>query len=251
MPENKINANSVLWNLWHGCQKLSAGCRHCYVYRGDAKREIDSSVVVKTKNFDLPTRRKRNGEFKIPPGTLVYTCFTSDFFIKDADPWRAEAWQMIRRRNDLEFLMITKRIDRLLTVLPDDWGDGYEHVTICCTVENQEMADYRLPIYKAVPVKHKIIICEPLLGPLDFQAYDIGSWVEQVVAGGESGHEARSCRFEWITAIRDQCVKAGVSFWFKQTGTHFIKNDRKYNIKRQLQHSQARKAGINYKAMEE
>lgn len=250
MPENKINTNSVLWNLWHGCHKISPGCRYCYVYRGDAKREIDSSVVAKTKNFDLPARRKRNGDFKITPGTLVYTCFTSDFFIEDADSWRADAWQMIRRRNDLKFLMITKRIDRLLTALPDDWGDGYEHVTICCTVENQEMADYRLPIYKAVPVKHKTIICEPLLGPVDLQAYDIGSWVEQVVAGGESGQEARPCRYEWITAVRDQCVEADVSFWFKQTGAHFIKNDRMYNIKRQFQHAQARKAGINYKARE-
>ena len=54
-----------LWNLWHGCHKLSAGCKHCYVYRGDARREVDSSVVVRTKNFDLPLRKKRNGEFKI------------------------------------------------------------------------------------------------------------------------------------------------------------------------------------------
>ena len=63
---------------------------------------------------------------------------------------------MIRPCDDLSFLMITKRIDRLHVSLPDDWGDGYEHVTICCTVENQDRADYRLPIYKAAPVKHKI-----------------------------------------------------------------------------------------------
>lgn len=67
---NGIVAKSMMWNLWHGCHKLSAGCKHCYVYRGDARREVDSSVVVRTKNFDLPLRKKRNGEFKIPPGTL-------------------------------------------------------------------------------------------------------------------------------------------------------------------------------------
>ena len=64
---NGIVAKSMMWNLWHGCHKLSAGCKHCYVYRGDARREVDSSVVVRTKNFDLPLRKKRNGEFKIPP----------------------------------------------------------------------------------------------------------------------------------------------------------------------------------------
>ena len=92
---NGIVAKSMMWNLWHGCHKLSAGCKHCYVYRGDARREVDSSVVVRTKNFDLPLRKKRNGEFKIPPGTFVYTCFTSDFFVEDADKWRAESWPLL------------------------------------------------------------------------------------------------------------------------------------------------------------
>ena len=238
---------SKMWNLWHGCHKLSAGCRYCYVYRGDAKRDIDSTIVTKTKTFDLPVQKKRNGEYKIPAGTLVYTCFTSDFFVEDADCWRAEAWDMIRLRSDLTFLMITKRIDRLQVALPDDWGDGYEHVTICCTVENQDRADYRLPIYKAASIKHKIIICEPLLERIDLRPYDIGTWVEQVVVGGESGYEARPCHFDWVTEIRDVCIESDVSFWFKQTGGKFVKDGRLYHIGRKFQHSQARKAGINFK----
>jgi protein gp37 len=241
--ENK----SKIWNLWHGCHKLSAGCRYCYVYRGDAKRDIDSKIVTKTKSFDLPVQKKRNGEYKIPSGTLVYTCFTSDFFVEDADPWRAEAWDMIRLRNDLNFLMITKRIDRLKEGLPDDWGDGYEHVTICLTIENQDRADYRLPIYKAAPIKHKILICEPLLDRIDLRPCGIGSWVEQVVVGGESGIEARPCDFDWVMEIRNLCVESNVSFWFKQTGAKFIKDGRLYPIRRPFQHSQARKAGINFK----
>jgi protein gp37 len=146
-PKNAIESKSKMWNLWHGCHKLSAGCQHCYVYRGDSKRGIDSSIVSKTKNFDLPIQKKRDGEYKIPSGSLVYTCFTSDFFVEEADEWRAEAWEMIRLRSDLRFMMITKRIDRLQVSLPDDWSDGYENVTICCTVETQDRADYRLPIY--------------------------------------------------------------------------------------------------------
>lgn len=200
---------------------------------------------MQTKNFDLPLRRKRNGEYKIPPGTLVYTCFTSDFLLQDADPWRAQAWEMIRTRSDLHFLMITKRIDRLAACLPADWGDGYDHVTICCTVENQACADYRLPIYRALPVKHKVIICEPLLERIDLSAYSIGEWIEQVVAGGESGYEARPCNFDWVMELRGICVQNGVSFWFKQTGAKFIKDGKLYEVARQFQHSQARKAGIN------
>lgn len=242
---NGIVAKSMMWNLWHGCHKLSTGCKHCYVYRGDARREVDSSVVVRTKNFDLPLRKKRNGEFKIPSGTFVYTCFTSDFFVEDADKWRAEAWEMIRCRSDLHFMMITKRIDRFSDCLPDDWGDGYDNVTICCTVENQACADYRLPIYKRAPIKHKIIICEPLLERIDLSTYAVGEWIEQIVAGGESGYEARPCDFEWVMDLRRICVENKVEFWFKQTGSKFVKDGKTYNVKRQFQHSQARKAEIN------
>ena len=242
---NCIVAKSLMWNLWHGCHKLSAGCKHCYVYRGDARREVDSSVVVRTKNFDLPLRKKRNGEFKIPPGTFVYTCFTSDFFVEDADKWRAEAWEMMRIRQDLRFLFITKRIDRLQQCLPPDWGDGYDNVTICCTMENQDRVDYRLPIYKEISIKHKIIICEPLLSRIDFRG-ELGEWVEQVVAGGESGKEVRVCDYEWVLDIRQQCIDANVGFWFKQTGSYLLKDGHEYKVARQFQHSQARKAELNY-----
>ena len=60
-----------MWNLWHGCHKLSEGCRHCYVYRTDGKYGKDSSVVTKTEKFDLPLQRKKNGTYKIPSGNLV------------------------------------------------------------------------------------------------------------------------------------------------------------------------------------
>lgn len=240
-----MESKSKIWNPWHGCHKLSAGCRHCYVYRGDAKHNVDSNIVVKTRNFDLPLQKRRNGEFKIPSGTLVYTCFTSDFLVADADEWRNEAWEMMRLRSDLNFLLITKRIDRLNDHLPADWGDGYDNVTICCTIENQDRADYRLPIYRAATVKHKILICEPILERIDLSSHEIGFWVEQVVVGGESGSEARPCNFDWVMELHNLCAESGVSFWFKQTGANFIKDGRRYSIKRALQHAQARRAGIN------
>lgn len=246
MVTNAIVKKSMMWNLWHGCHKLSPGCKHCYVYRGDARRDVDSSIVTKTKNFDLPLCKKRNGEYKIPQGTLVYTCFTSDFFVEDADEWRDAAWNMIRQRSDLDFLMITKRIDRFKECLPADWEDGYDNVTICCTVENQACAAYRLPIYQTAPIKHKVIICEPLLEEIDLRPYAIGEWIEQVVAGGESGKEARECHFDWIMALREVCMESGVAFWFKQTGAKFVKDGRLFLVKRQFQHSQARKANINF-----
>lgn len=232
------------WNPWHGCHKYSAGCANCYVYRGDAKRGIDSSIVTKTAAFDAPVKRLKNGNYKIKSGQMVWTCFSSDFFVPDADPWREECWDMMRERSDLHFFFITKRIERLAECTPHDWGDGWDNVTICCTMENQEMVDYRMPIYRHAPIKHKIIICEPILGPIDLSPW-LGSWAEQVVAGGESGAKARPCNYDWLLSLHDQCVAAGIPFQFRQTGSNFIKDGVSYKIPRNKHFSQARKAGIN------
>lgn len=234
------------WNLWHGCHKISSGCKNCYVYRQDSRYERDSSVVKKTRNFDFPIRKDRKGKYKIPPGTVVYTCFTSDFFLEDADDWRKEAWKMIEIRRDLKFLIITKRIDRFYVNLPNNWEDGYDNVAICCTVENQDMADYRLPIFCNLPIKHKMICCEPLLEKVDLSFY-LKKDIKAVISGGESGINARICDYDWILYIRNQCIENDVAFWFKQTGAYFKKENKIYRILRKHQHSQAKKANINYK----
>jgi protein gp37 len=151
---------------------------------------------------------------------------------------------MIRARSDLRFFIVTKRIHRFNVSLPDDWGDGYDNVAICCTVENQDRADYRLPIFLAAPIRHKSIICEPLLESIDLSAY-LSTAIEQVVVGGESGNDARICRYDWVLAIREQCLKAGTPFHFKQTGARFEKDGKLYAVLRNKQHSQAQKARID------
>lgn len=232
------------WNPWHGCIKYSEGCRNCYVFRGDERYGRLGEPIHKNAEFTLPVDRKRSGEYKIPSGELVYTCFSSDFFLEKADEWRTAAWDMIRERDDLHFLFITKRITRFYDCIPPDWGEGWNHVTICCTVENQRRADERLPIYLEAPIKHKHIISEPLLGPIDMERW-LGGWIEGVTVGGESGAQARVCNYDWVLDIRGQCVRRGVPFRFKQTGHRLLKDGKLYVIERPLQHKQARKAGIN------
>ena len=162
---------------------------------------------------------------------MVYTCFTSDFLVEEADAWRAEAWEMIRIRSDLRFFFITKRIDRLMQVLPPDWGGGYKNLAVGCTVENQAMADYRLPLLLDAPLRHKLVICAPLLGPLDIARYLVPG-IEEVSVGGESGNEARPCNYDWILSIRRQCVAADIPFVFHQTGARLVKDGRLYRIRR-------------------
>ena len=71
---------STDWNPWHGCTKVSAGCKNCYVYRRDAEFGKDSSIVTKTSSFNKPVRRDRKGRYKVKSEDgIVFTCFTSDF----------------------------------------------------------------------------------------------------------------------------------------------------------------------------
>ena len=236
------------WNPWHGCTKISPGCKYCYVYRQDEMygSEIGSNLARKTAAFNLPVKRKRDRSWKIEPGKMVFTCFTSDFLLKDADEWRRECWQMMRVRSDLWFYFFTKRIDRFMECIPDDWADGYDNVLVGCTVENQQMADYRLPIFKALPIKHKSIIVSPLISAVDISEY-LDSSIEEVSVGGESGVDARPCNYDWVLDLRRQCVEKDVPFRFHQTGAKFIKNGKQYYVRRPFQLSQAHKANIDYK----
>lgn len=233
-----------MWNPWRGCHRYSEGCKYCYIHKGDSKRGINTDRIVRTEQFDAPVAKDRSGAYRIKPGQTVYLCFSTDFLIEDADAWRPECWRMIRERSDLHFLFLTKRIERFMDCIPADWGEGYENVTVGCTVENQDRADHRLAIFKELPIKHKNIICQPLIGEIDLSAYLEN--VELVVVGGESDRDARPLDYAWVLSIREQCIAHGVHFEFRQCGTHFIKDGTCYTLATRDLCSQARKANINY-----
>lgn len=217
-----------IWNPWRGCHKFSEGCKYCYIHKGDIKRGIDTNDIVKTEKFYAPIEKNKKGEYKIKSGQLVYICFSSDFFIEEADEWRKECWQMIKERADLAFLFLTKRIERFNQCIPADWNDGYDNVTIGCTIENQNTAIYRLEIFDKLPIKHKNIVCQPIIEKIDLSKHLKD--VELVVVGGESDKNAREFNYDWALSIREQCIKANVPFNFRQFGTNSIKNGESYTI---------------------
>lgn len=230
------------WEPWTGCYPVSDGCKYCYFY-GPYSKRYGQNTVIKTPEFDKPIAKNNKGEPKIAAGKIVATCFASDFFIAEADEWRAEAWAMIKSRPDLEFLILTKRIDRFNVSLPSDWGDGYDNVNIGCTVENQEMADYRLPLFLSYPIKRRFAACAPLLTPIDLTLYLHG--LEHVSVGGENGREARECDYEWVLDIRKQCQASGVTFWFKNTGSFFKRDGVVQKVNPYKQSSLAKELDIN------
>ena len=216
---------------------------HCYIHKGDAKRGINTNDIVKTKDFCKPVEKLKNGSYKLKSG-IVYTCFSTDFLIQEADGWREECWKMIRQRADCTFLFLTKRIERFMKCIPEDWDDGYENVVVCCTIENQENADRKLPVFQTLPIKHKCITAQPLIGPIDMEKFL--DHIELVVVGGESDRDARVLDYDWVLNIREQCIRKHVSFEFRQCGTHFIKDGKQYRLQTKDLCSQARKANINY-----
>ncbi len=226
----------VSYNPWHGCTKYSEGCKNCYVYRMDAQHGIDPSNIKVTKQLNLPLTKNRAGAYKYPAGTVFFTCYTSDFFLPEMREARLQVLDIIKERSDCTFFIITKRIDLVDIEIPDN-------VELCCTCENQKQYDYRMPIFKSIPAKHKSLCLEPLLGPINLGNL---SDIEKIVSGGESGYgeSIRPCHEAWVKDLYEQAHKLGIPFCFKQTGTKFQRlNGYQSNIVRSAQFNEARRLG--------
>jgi len=228
----------ITYNCWHGCHKKSEGCLNCYVYRRDNSIGKDSNIISKTNNFDMPIKKDRKGNYKYEDGTTFMLCFSSDFFIEEADQWRDDVLKMIKQRDKCYFMCITKRPERIKECIKD--LDTYTNLDIYCTCENQKRLDERMPIYLDLPIKHKGLMIEPMLERIDISRYI--DKLDLVTVGGESGVNARVCNFDWVKEIHEVCKKAHVDFYYHQTGAKLIVDGKLYNIKRKYQHSQARKA---------
>ena len=155
---------SNIWNPWHGCRKYSTGCKNCYMYFLDKQRDKDGSNIYKVKtNFDLPLKKDKNGEYKIKSGEMVHVCMTSDFFLEEADEWRKEVYEIIKKRKDLDFWIQTKRAPRVKSCLPENYSKEFKNIIMCFTTENQETADERIPILLDLDIKRRVIMCAPMV----------------------------------------------------------------------------------------
>jgi protein gp37 len=148
-------------------------------------------------------------------GTLLcFTCSWSDFFLPGADAWRPDAWQIIRETPHITYQILSKRPERLVACLPDDWGCGYPNVWLGVSVENARWLG-RLTLLDAVPAVVHFASFEPLLGAVgDLAPYlPLLQWA---IIGGESGPKRRPMALAWMTQVADQCQAAGIPTWVKQ-----------------------------------
>jgi len=222
--------NPRTWNLWHGCHKCSEGCDNCYMFFTDNIRGIPekSSIVTRTKDLQRPLAKNSKGQYKIPSGLTLSINMTSDTFVEEADEWRQEMWDVIKKRPDIKFYILTKRIQRVAECLPADWNDGYENVSINISVENQKRFEERWPILESIPAKHKGINLAPIIGPVDVTPALSSGQIDEVHISGEGFGGKRPCRYEWIEDVSRQCEQFNVNFVVVSVGSVYIKDGVSY-----------------------
>lgn len=207
-----IEWTQATWNPVTGCTKVSPGCAHCYAetwaerWRGVPGHPFE-------QGFDLqlrPERLKLPLSWKRP--RLVFVNSMSDLF-HEAVPagFIAEAFETMRLASWHTFQVLTKRPERALQLAAElPWP---ANVWMGTSVENQRWTS-RVEILRTIPAQTRFLSCEPLLGPIRVEL----AGIDWVICGGESGPRARRMDPDWARSLRDQCVAAGVPFFFKQWG---------------------------------
>jgi protein gp37 len=217
MAQNSgIEWTETTWNPLTGCTKISPGCKHCYAERmslrlqamGQSNYINGFELTLHEHMLDVPLRWKKP--------RLVFVNSMSDLFHKDTpEEFILRVFDVMQRASWHVFQVLTKRSDRLLKLSSKiDWPDN---VWMGVSVERADYS-FRIDHLQQTGAKVRFLSLEPLLGPLEKLNLEDIHWV---IVGGESGPGARPLKEAWVTGIRDQCLVAGVPFFFKQWGGVF------------------------------
>lgn len=220
MSENSnISWTRHTFNPWIGCARKSEGCRNCYAerqaeHRGWAKWGINTPrYLTADSTWKEPLRWNRKAQ-AAGERHRVFCASLADVF--DAHPdvvdARARLWRLIDKTPHLDWLLLTKRPENIVGMLPDDWGDGRHNVWLGTTVEDMRVVN-RIDILRTIPAAVRFISYEPAIGPLD-EANLTG--IDWLICGGESGPGYRPMDENWARSMRDRCARENIAFFFKQ-----------------------------------
>lgn len=246
------------FNPWWGCEKISAGCKNCYaetfasgrmrlpIWGAKAERRFFGDA-----HWAEPLKWNRSAE-KSGIRARVFCASMADVFenyegpsaerVKEA---RVRLWTLIEATPWLDWLLLTKRPKNIMAMIPERWRCFLFpcNLWIGCTVENQEMAEKRLPYLLSIPAKVRFVSYEPALGPVDFTRVQVvmqdppaylnaltghvagpddvlPHHVDWIIVGGESGTNARPFNPAWADWTVTACQRAGVSVFVKQMGSN-------------------------------
>jgi len=206
-----IEWTQATWNPVTGCTRISAGCAHCYAERmarrlkamGQPRYARGFRVTTHEEALDLPLRWPQ----------VVFVNSMSDLFHEDIpESFVLRVFEVMRRASHHVFQVLTKRSDRLRKL--DPLLEWTPNIWMGVTVEDSPYS-HRLDDLMESGAHVKFASFEPLLGPLSGVEVTGLDWI---IVGGESGPGARPMDPEWPREIRDNCLAAGVPFFFKQWG---------------------------------
>ncbi|MDB5409277.1 MAG: hypothetical protein JWL84_4189 [Rhodospirillales bacterium] len=284
MAENSaIEWTDHTFNPWVGCTKVSPACDHCYaeswakrtggahLWQGERRRTSPANWrqplkwnreaegaqyawnTAKASLFDGDEAAMIEKGWIKPTRPRVFCASLADVFDNQVpDEWRSDLWLLISSTPHLDWLLLTKRPQNILKMLPRMaavpgllWP--WPNVWLGTTVENQDEADRRIPHLLGAPAAVRFLSCEPLLGSVDITGWLWGSAepcpscprdvdcvcgmeprsklageraIGWVIGGGESGPGARPANPAWYRELRDQCASAGVAYFHKQNGEY-------------------------------
>lgn len=219
---SSIEWTEATWNPTTGCTKVSPGCTHCYAERmairlqamGQERYRNAFELTLQDDVVDLPLRWKKP--------RLIFVNSMSDLFHPSVPSEFIErCFAVMEQAQQHVFQVLTKRPERaveMAAVLP--WSSN---IWMGTSIENGRYL-HRISDLRTVPAEVRFLSIEPLLGPIDDLPLNDIHWV---ITGGESGPRARPMRPEWARQIRDQCIKAQVPFFFKQSGAFYQKGVRR------------------------
>ena len=255
MP-TKIEWTDETWNPVVGCTKVSEGCQNCYAERmmyrqvcmGAARHEKNPDSNEDTWEayssvMDEDTH-KWNGSVALRPEILdqplhwhnprqIFVCSMSDLF-HESVPFEfiEKVLRVIEQCEQHTFQILTKRPEIAYDFFGGTSGAGLsapplKNVWLGVTCENQKCADERIPILLQIPAAHRFVSLEPLLGEVDLNKRElickiwrkgltIGTYLDWVIIGCESGPKRRPCKLEWVRNIAQQGKAAGVPVFVKQ-----------------------------------
>lgn len=241
MQNSSIEWTDHTFNPWWGCQRVSPGCEHCYAETLAHRYNFKVWGPAKTTE-----RREMSANYWKQPikwskaaaqegvRRRVFVASMADVFEahEQVAMWRSRLWEIISECTALDWLLLTKRPQNIMAMIPVAWRCiAPNNVWYGTSCEDQRRADERIPELLKVPAKVRFLSCEPLLAPITLPWCTwCGGWccqdcyepederIHWVIAGGESGHGARPMAPAWARSLRDQCQESGTAFHFKQWG---------------------------------
>jgi len=206
----KIQWTDQTWNPSTGCDKVSAGCKHCYA-------EVVTRRWPKTFpdgfDFKLHPERFRDPYTWRKPRRVFVNSMSDLFHEQMSLDILQELFAVMADCPQHTFQILTKRHERLAELAQQlHWSSN---IWIGVSIENQNYAA-RADFLRQVPAAVRFISAEPLIGPLELDLHNI-HWV---IVGGESQLGCRAMDIQWARAIRDQCREVGVAYFLKQLGGH-------------------------------